>query len=197
MKSFTFLILALMLNNAWASDEDADSCVYYGQQVYDAHICDIARKEKANDDAIKQRQADRSSGANLETCYWNTGTVIESNYCETMRKEQSEKVARKKEEDEHNAQLKREYDAEQASLNKNREAFHREQEREEADQKRKCGKDYQRLRIGMKISRLQECSGATYFTKTVSADGVVETYRAMFDWVFVKNGVVTGYTERK
>lgn len=70
-------------------------------------------------------------------------------------------------------------------------------EREEtAALKRKCGKDYMALRIGMKITRLEECLGAIYDTETVSQTGVVKTYRTTHDWVYVQNGVVTGYTKR-
>lgn len=67
---------------------------------------------------------------------------------------------------------------------------------EESAQKRKCGKDYQRLRIGMKLTRLEDCVGATYETETVTEKGRVETYRTTFDWVHVKNGVVIGFTKR-
>lgn len=74
------------------------------------------------------------------------------------------------------------------------EQIHRE---EEAAQKRKCGKDYMTIRIGMSIGRLEDCHGAAYVTDTVSKDGIVETYRTMFDWVYVKNGRVIGYTKRK
>lgn len=67
---------------------------------------------------------------------------------------------------------------------------------EEAVLKRKCGKDYMTLRIGMTIERLEDCYGASYVTETVSKGGVVETYRTIFDWVYVQNGRVTGYTKR-
>lgn len=71
-------------------------------------------------------------------------------------------------------------------------------QREEADaKKRKCGKDYMAIRIGMSIDRLEECNGAAYVTETVSKGGVVETYRTVFDWVYVQNGRVVGYTKRK
>lgn len=99
-------------------------------------------------------------------------------------------------EENRNQQLEREFAEEQAAIKKNHDAFEREQAREEAAQKRKCGKDHGAIRVGMKIDRLQECSGATYVTKTTSKDGVIETYRTMFDMVNVKDGRIVSYTKR-
>lgn len=70
------------------------------------------------------------------------------------------------------------------------------QREEDAVLQHKCGKDYQRLRVGMKLSRLEDCVGATYETETVTEKGRIETYRTTFDWVHVKNGVVVGFTKR-
>ena len=70
------------------------------------------------------------------------------------------------------------------------------QREDEKELKRKCGKDYMRLRIGMTIDRLEQCYGATYVTETVSKGGVIETYRTTFDWVHVKNDRVISYTRR-
>lgn len=67
---------------------------------------------------------------------------------------------------------------------------------EDASQKRKCGKDYMMLRIGMKIERLEECYGAVYLTETTSKRGVTKTYRTTFDLVQVKDGRVVSYTRR-
>lgn len=67
---------------------------------------------------------------------------------------------------------------------------------EQAALKRQCGKDYMTLRVGMKIKRLEQCLGAIYETETVTAKGRIVTYRTTFDWVYVQNGIVTGYTER-
>jgi hypothetical protein len=93
-------------------------------------------------------------------------------------------------------QLEREFAEEQAALDIRQQAALKEQDKEEAAQKRKCGKDYGVLRIGMSIDRLQDCMGAVYVTKTVRKDGVIETYRTMFDLVNVKDGKVISYTER-
>lgn len=71
------------------------------------------------------------------------------------------------------------------------------QREEEAAQKRKCGKDFGTIRVGISIDRLQECSGAAYVTETVSKDGVIETYQTMFDMVNVKDGRVVSYTKRR
>jgi hypothetical protein len=68
---------------------------------------------------------------------------------------------------------------------------------EEDAQKRKCGKDFMAIRIGMKIKRLEECHGATYVTERVSKDGVIKIYQTMFDMVEVKNGRIVSYTKRR
>lgn len=94
-------------------------------------------------------------------------------------------------------QLEREFAEEQAVLKKRQVAALKEQDQEEAAQKRKCGKDFGAIRVGMAIARLQECTGAAYVTETVSKDGVVETYQTQFDIVDVKNGKVVSYTKRR
>jgi len=71
-----------------------------------------------------------------------------------------------------------------------------EEEKEEAALKRQCGKDYMALRVGMKIKRLEQCLGAIYETETVTQKGTIETYRTTHNWVYVQNGVVTGFTDR-
>lgn len=93
-------------------------------------------------------------------------------------------------------QLEREYKEEQAVLNKRQQESFQEDAREESAQKRKCGKDYMTLRIGMKIQRVEECLGAVYVTETTSKSGVTETYRTTFDLVQVKDGRVVSYTRR-
>lgn len=70
------------------------------------------------------------------------------------------------------------------------------QREEDSALKRKCGKDYGALRIGMSIKRLEECTGAVLLTQTVDKAGRVDTYRTNFDWVNVQNGKVISYTER-
>lgn len=70
------------------------------------------------------------------------------------------------------------------------------QREEEAALKRKCGKDYGAIRIGMSIKRLEDCTGAVFLTRTVGKNGTVETYRTTFDWVNVQNGKIISYTER-
>ena len=182
MKKLIFMALfALSTSNALASGEDLDNCRWEdGSAMYDS-TCSMLRKNKVADDAAnKQRQADFASGPNLETCHWNTGTAIDPERCTRLRIEK----------------LEREYAEEQVLRKKSFDDFQRQQAREEATQKRKCGKDYMAIRIGMTIKRLDDCTGAAYINQTVTQDGVIETYRTMFKYVNVKNGKVISYTNR-
>lgn len=71
-------------------------------------------------------------------------------------------------------------------------------EREEAAaQKKKCGKDYQAMRIGMTLDRYEECTdGLVYVTETVSKGGVVETWRSTFYFIHARDGRIVAYTRR-
>ena len=66
-------------------------------------------------------------------------------------------------------------------------------EREQAERKKKCGKDYQRVRRGMKWSRVQACAGP--FTM-VSEDALGAVYKADGGWVRVHRGRVVRWTSR-
>ena len=69
---------------------------------------------------------------------------------------------------------------------------------ENAAQKRKCGKDFKALRVGMKFSRFEQCNEEpTFITDTVGAGGVVETYRGTFYFIYVKNDKIISYTRRR
>ena len=68
---------------------------------------------------------------------------------------------------------------------------------EEAVQKRKCGKDFKALRVGMTVDRFEECNEAlSYVTDTVGKGGVVETYRSTFYFIHAQQGRVVSYTRR-
>lgn len=72
-----------------------------------------------------------------------------------------------------------------------------EHEKEEADKKRRCGKDFMALRIGMTLDRLEQCyEEPAFVTETVGKGGRVETYRGTFYFIHVRNGRVVGYTRR-
>lgn len=72
------------------------------------------------------------------------------------------------------------------------------QREEEAAQKRKCGKDFMALRVGMTLDRFEECHEAlSYVTDTVSKDGKIETYRSTFYLINTKDGRIVSYTKRR
>lgn len=68
---------------------------------------------------------------------------------------------------------------------------------DESRQKKTCGKDFGVLRVGMTLERFEKCSGAVMFvTDSMTANGVVETYRSTFHYLLVKNGRIVSYTRR-
>jgi hypothetical protein len=73
-----------------------------------------------------------------------------------------------------------------------------EYENEQAAMKKKCGKDYQQLRVGMSLQRFDDCTegGATFVTDTMTAGGLVETYRSRFYIINVKGDRIVSYTRR-
>jgi|GEM_PF-2556722 len=69
---------------------------------------------------------------------------------------------------------------------------------ESAAQKRKCGKDFRALRVGMKFSRFEQCNEEPEFiTDTMTTSGLVETYRGTFYIINVKNDRIISYTRRR
>jgi hypothetical protein len=73
-----------------------------------------------------------------------------------------------------------------------------EYEKEQAAMKKKCGKDYQQLRVGMSLQRFEDCTdGVVFVTDTMTAGGLVETYRSSFYIINVKNDRVVSYTRRR
>lgn len=203
MNKLIILVAALVSCSAWAEGEDLENCLYKNGGHIEFRVCELLKAEKAQDDLRIKQQADYASGADLKNCRWNTGTVIDASYCEKLRKKQvvlDAEQARKEQEKEHNKQVEREWAEknalEEAENKRARAEWKRKEAKEEAARKRKCGKDYDTLRIGMTLDHLEQCVGAIYTTKTVGKGGVVATYRTMFDWVHVQNGRVISYTER-
>jgi len=68
---------------------------------------------------------------------------------------------------------------------------------ERAAKKKACGRDFETLRIGMKLTRFEQCTdGTSFVTETVTKQRVVEVYRSTFYWLHVVDGVIVGYTRR-
>jgi len=71
------------------------------------------------------------------------------------------------------------------------------QEQERAERQRKCGKDYEALRIGMPFERYEECTEEPILIgESVTKDGLIENYRGTFYLIRVQNGRIVGYTRR-
>lgn len=68
---------------------------------------------------------------------------------------------------------------------------------EEAAQRKLCGKDFGKIRVGMSLDRFEQCTdGLAYITETVTKSGVVETYRSTFFLVHAADGKIVGFTKR-
>lgn len=75
------------------------------------------------------------------------------------------------------------------------EAALQKQRDEQAARKRKCGKDFEALRIGMSLDRYEECTEALdYVTETVTKTGIVKTYRSTFYLIQSAGGKIISYT---
>lgn len=71
------------------------------------------------------------------------------------------------------------------------------QSEEDAAKKRKCGKDFMALRVGMTFDRFEACNEAlSYVTETTDKSGLVETYRSTFYIIHFSNDRVVSYTRR-
>jgi hypothetical protein len=191
MKKLMILVMALISNNAMASGEDLENCRWKNGSAIDGNMCAMFRKNKAADDAAKQRQAEKEAENVCDfpimvkgKLSYKTAPCPKGEFMATCSKESIDDKG----------WSSGEIIPCPPGQRKTIDQIHRE---EESVQKRKCGKDYMTIRIGMAIEQLEDCHGASYVTETVSASGVVETYRTVFDWVYVKNGRVIGYTKRK
>ena len=69
-------------------------------------------------------------------------------------------------------------------------------ERDElAAKKRQCDKDFEALRIGMPVTRFEQCTdGLVYVTDTVTKDGTVKTYRSTFYLIQSADGKIVAYS---
>lgn len=170
------------------ADEDLDNCKWRNGWPMSEKQCAEFREEVAQEDLKPTKQMDDERAA--------LNKQREEDWIKLNQAEQ----ARKEQEKEHSKQIEHEWaenHAREEAENKHaREQQERKEAKEETALKRKCGKNYHTLRIGMTLDNLEQCVGAIYITKTVSKGGVIETYRTSFDWVHVQNGRVISYTER-
>lgn len=187
MKKLIILIVALISASAWAEGEDLENCLYKNGVHIEFRVCELLKAEKAQDDLRIKRQAD---GAEELAALYKQREVDRIEY--QAKKAQEQAIVEEKEK-KRIAEM-----AHQEAVNKrNREQMARDEEKEEAVKKRKCGKDYMALRVGMTLERIDQCyEEPAYVTDTVSKGSVVETYRGTFYFIYVQNGRVIGYTRR-
>ena len=138
----------------------------------------------------------------LENCRWRNGTAISESNCAEFRAEVArEKAARtmqtqmmeqsRVERERAAAEEKRRQDdieknrqkrmAEEALRDQENQRIREQEDREtakqEAELKRKCGKDYLSPRIGMKLARAKLCIGDLALESQINRkDGIISTY---------------------
>jgi hypothetical protein len=132
---------------------------------------------------VAARSDQGQPGNDLVNCVWANGSPMSADHCKQAKKEEQERL---------DNQARKEADR------KHLEAMRDKEEADDQRRKKACGKDYETLRIGMTIDRYRECSqmGAAYVTETVSANGVVETYRDPMNYISVRNGRIVAITRR-
>lgn len=71
-----------------------------------------------------------------------------------------------------------------------------ERERE-AEQRRQCGADFGKLRIGMTLDRYEECTESLdLVSEKVTSAGTAELYRGMFYFIEARDGKIVGFKRR-
>ena len=181
MKTLMILAVALISSSAWASGEDLGNCLTRDGVRIEQNVCEILRKEKSVEDAHQKRQAE---------------------YLDQSRHQQAERDAEKAKKqaivDAEDRKRVAELARQEAENKRYRDQVARDEAKEESAKKRKCGKDFMALRVGMALDRFEECHEAlSHVTDTVSKDGKVETYRSTFYLINAKDGRIVSYTKRR
>lgn len=75
-----------------------------------------------------------------------------------------------------------------------RESEAREFEEQEARAKKICGEDYNNIKVGMSLKRVNDCVGETTLTGQIQKNGVtISSYRVNNIYLYVKNGHVAAW----
>lgn len=189
MKWALVVMLATLVAPALAEWKDArgndlEKCVWYHGKVMDDRDCNLFRRQeqaKAADAALGQRLLEESHRKAAE----------QKERQDAIKAEQQAKADA----------FKKKFDEEQAEWHKRTEKIvdenAEEMALEEAARKKRCGKDYQALRIGMTVERVDDCySMVVYETTTVTAKGTIDTYHTTFHIINFTNGKLSSYTRR-
>lgn len=89
------------------------------------------------------------------------------------------------------------HDRQEAESKAYREKMEREEARDQAAKKGKCGKDFMGIRVGMTLDRFELCHEAISFvTETTDKSGLIETYRSTFYFINARDGKIVSYTRR-
>lgn len=109
---------------------------------------------------------------------------------EAYKKAQAEQAAKRGRERQEGLKLK-----EQAKrLEEETTAQAVEQEIEEAARQKECGDDYDQIRIGMQLSRIQQCVGEFFLRGQVETKyGIVDHYTRGATFLYVKDGNVVAW----
>ncbi len=179
-----FVAVAMACFCVAANANDIENCRWKDGRAMSAKDCDLFRKLKAEDDAkaaaYRQREAARLD--------------VERHRVEQRKNDAAANVAK---ESDRAAQLRREHDEEKAQNAKLRDVAMKAQADEREARRRKCGKDFEALRIGMTLDRYEECTEAVdHVTQTVSQSGVTEVYRSTFYLIQARDGRIVSFTRR-
>jgi hypothetical protein len=182
------LLLAVSAMTALAQNRpnfhDTENCRWSDGRPMNERDCALFRRERAKYEEQQQRAADRQRQAEERRALAAADRAAQQQAKRDAEERayleyQEAKAARDEEDRAYRAKLERE-----------------EQDRELA-QKKACGRDFQATRVGMKLSRFEQCTdGLAFITETVTKGRVVETYRSTFYLVHAVDGVIVGYTRR-
>lgn len=164
---------------------DTVNCKWRDGRDMSQSDCEFFRKRKAEDEAEQARYLQYEQERRQQ---WQQEQ-------EALQRKAEERKAR---DAELAAAAKRKIDQDLAEQRKAVEERRLQEEKEEVARKKKCGKDFNALRIGLSIDRYEECSwgGLVYLTETVTGSGVVEIYRSPFYIIHARDGRIVSFTRR-
>lgn len=176
--------------------------------------------------ALSSMSAAADKKNDLVNCIWHNGNPMDPRDCNELRRYEAKKQAdaergrqlleksrkevaqHKAEQDVLQAQHQAAIDAadkkrveelarQEEEAQKYREQMAREGAAEEEALKKKCGKDYRSLRIGMSFERVEQCFEALDLEATTKTEnGVIQTYSSTFFLISFMNGQVISYTRQ-
>jgi len=171
-----------------AAANDLENCRYANGRSIEPRVCDVLRKHaqeraaaeartQAQLAAARQREEERKAADAERKAAWQEELRVRREREEAERQARQEQLDRE-------AEAERRAEAKAAKVAADKEAA----------RKASCGADYRNIRVGMAITRAQECVANFKLTGQINrADGVVSTYQAGRMYAHVMAGKIVAW----